>query len=77
MLEARAGRALLQLNVLRSAATELFEATGCQMSGAQEVLETGPIGPGNLMQYLGIIEQCVDQTIRVNDFCPIIPSCFS
>ena len=66
MYEARAGRALLQVNGIRSAVTGLFEAANCEITAAQEVLETGPVGPTNLIQYLGIVEQRVDQTLRVS-----------
>ena len=65
MYEARAGRALLQVNAIRGAVTNLFGAADCEISAAQEVLATGPVGPFNLMQYLGIVEQKVDQTLRV------------
>ena len=65
MYEARAGRALLQVNAIRNAVTDLFGAANCKIAAAQEVLATGPVGPANLMQYLGIVEQRVDQTLRV------------
>ena len=65
MYEARAGRALLQVNTIRNGVTELFDAAKCEIGTAQEVLATGPVGPANLMQYLGIVEQRVDQTLRV------------
>lgn len=67
MYEARAGRALLQVNGIRSAVTGLFEAANCEITAAQEVLKTGPVGPANLIQYLGIVEQRVDQTLRVSN----------
>lgn len=66
MYEARAGRALLQVNGIRNAVTDLFEAANCEIMAAQEVLETGPVGPANLIEYLGIVEQKVDQTLRVS-----------
>lgn len=65
MFEARAGRALLQLNAIRSAIEELFEAAECPVAFAQDVLDSEAISAKNLMQYLGIVEQSVDQTLRV------------
>ena len=62
--EARAGRALLQVNAIRTGVTELFGAANCEILAAEEVLATGPVGPANLMQYLGIVEQRVDQTLK-------------
>lgn len=66
MFEARAGRALLQLNAVRGAVSELFEAAECSMQAAQQVLDSGAISASNLMQYLGFVEQSIDQLLRVS-----------
>ena len=65
MFEARAGRALLQVTAIRGAVADLFEAADCKLLAAQEVLDAGSISPANLMQYLGVAEQRVDEILKV------------
>lgn len=72
MYELRADRASQQVNAIRTAVADLFEVADCRLLDAQEVLATGPVDANNLMQYLGIIEQRVDQNLRVgSSFCEI------
>ncbi len=65
MYEARAGRAIQQVTAIRQAVEDMFVAAGCDTPAVRELLGAGGVTAGNLMQYLGIVEQEADQLLQV------------
>lgn len=50
---------------LRATVSVLFVAAECDSSAVSDLLGAGGVTPANVMQYLGIVEQKMNQLVQV------------
>merc|ERR1711988_488833 len=55
------------LGSLKDGIFSIFNNIGCNMSGVSEVLGTGGVTEGNIMTYLGLIEQRANEMLAINN----------
>merc|ERR1711871_34489 len=55
------------LGSLKDGIHSIFSNIGCNMSGVSEVLGTGGVTEGNIMTYLGLIEQRANEMLTINN----------
>merc|ERR1711959_725778 len=55
------------LGSLKDGIHSIFNNIGCNMSGVSEVLGTGGVTWGNIMTYLGLIEQRANEMLTINN----------
>merc|ERR1712054_367794 len=55
------------LGSLKDGIHSIFSNIGCNMSGVSEVLGTGGVTEGNIMTYLGLIEQRANEMLAINN----------
>merc|ERR1711871_1590601 len=55
------------LGSLKDGIHSIFSNIGCNMSGVSEVLGTGGVTEGNIMTYLGLIEQRANEMLAVHN----------
>merc|ERR1712178_644325 len=52
---------------LKDGIHSIFSNIGCNMSGVSEVLGTGGVTEGNIMTYLGLIEQRANEMLNTHN----------
>jgi len=63
--ESKARRAANTIAVLKQGIHEIFESIGCNQEGVQAMMGGGGVTEGNVMQYLGVIEQRTNEILQM------------
>jgi len=57
------------INALKAGVQSIFDKIGCTVDNAQDVLGGQGVNEGNMMQYLGVIEQRTNEILQMYAAC--------